>query len=61
MTDGDLGDAQCLGNSALTPALMLQLQGPQTPPLTPVSRGEALRFHTPYSIPKQLKLLCADQ
>ena len=54
MTDGDLGDAQGLGNSALTPALMLQLQGPQPPPLTPVSKGEARRFHTPILSPSSL-------
>ena len=47
MTDRDLGDAQGLGNNALTPAEMLHLQGPQPPPLTPLPRGEAECFHSP--------------
>ena len=45
--DGHLGDAQGLGDVALRPALLLQVQRPQPPPLAPVTRDEVRCLHTP--------------
>ena len=44
--DGLLADAQRLGDVPLIPALLLQVQRPQPPPLTPVSRDVIRRSHT---------------
>src|SRR5436305_1757300 len=46
-TDGLLGDAQGIADVALTPALLLQEQRPQPPPLAPVIWDEIRCFHPP--------------
>src|SRR5262249_22138189 len=54
VADGDLGDAQSPRDSALGPAVLLQLPRPKPPPLAPVPRLDFRGPHTSFYRPRSL-------